>query len=172
MPATETTGATYQLHDGERVTVVRQTPDLLEVEAEWAPSATKPLAHVHPLQDERFAIHQGELTVDLGGARHVLHAGDTLDVPRGTTHRMFNSGDTPCRATWQVRPALRTAAFWQAVHEARATRPTDAHGMLTPVAAAPILRRYRDEFRMALPGPAERAGLAALAVIARLRGFR
>jgi mannose-6-phosphate isomerase-like protein (cupin superfamily) len=159
---------TYQLHDGERLTLRGRTPELLEVEAEWGPSATKPLPHRHPGQDERFVVHEGELTVDLDGTRRVLHAGDELEVPRGRAHRMWNSGAGPCRATWQVRPALRTEEFWEAVHIARQTKPTDAHGMLTPVAAAPILRTFRDEFRLAWPEPVQAPALLALSAIARL----
>ena len=163
--------ATYELHDAERVTVRRHTPEVLEVAAEWAAGEHPPLPHLHPHQDERFEVHEGELTVDLDGKRHVLRPGDTLDVPRGTRHRMFNSGGSTARATWQVMPAGRTAEFWAAIHEARKTKPTDAHGMLTPPAAAPILREYRDVFRLGLPDAVARPALAALSAVARLRGI-
>ncbi|MDX6727366.1 MAG: hypothetical protein QOK49_2171, partial [Baekduia sp.] len=79
---------TYVLHDAERVTVRSHTPELLEVEAEWGAGEHRPLAHVHGAQDERFVLHEGELTVDLGGERHTLRPGDALEVPRGTPHRM------------------------------------------------------------------------------------
>ena len=171
MPDAETPSTTtYELHDGERVTVRRHAPEVLEVEAEWAPAAAKPLPHLHPAQDERFEILEGELTIDLDGTRHVLRAGDGLDVPRATKHRMWNSGDAVARATWRTMPAGRTAGFWQAVHEARKTKPTDAHGMLTPPAAAPILRAYRDTFRLALPDAVARPALLALSAVGRLRG--
>jgi hypothetical protein len=144
----------------------------LEVGAEWGAAEHRPLAHVHGAQDERFVLHEGELTVDLDGERHTLRPGDALEVPRGTPHRMWNSGATPARATWQTRPALRTADFWRAVHDARAAgRPTDAHGMLTPVAAAPLLREFRTEFRLALPAPVGRAALAILGLAARVKGY-
>jgi quercetin dioxygenase-like cupin family protein len=163
---------TYELHGAERVTVREHTPELLEVAVEWDPGDHRPLPHVHAAQDERFVIEDGELTADLDGTRHTLRAGDTLDVPRGTKHRMWNSGTVAVHATWQVRPALRTAEFWSQMHEARKVRPTDAHGMLTPVAAAPLLNRYRTEFRLALPAPVERAALTVLGLAARLKGYR
>ncbi|MEA2305422.1 MAG: hypothetical protein QOH43_2702 [Solirubrobacteraceae bacterium] len=168
MLATET----YDLHDAEHVTIVRHTPDLLEVEVTWDPGDHHPLAHVHDAQDERFAIHDGELTVVLDGIRRTLHAGETLDIPRGTPHTMWNTGATPARAGWQTRPALRTAEFWAELHAARQTRPTDAHGLLTPVAAAPLLREYRSEFRLALPRPLGRAALFVLSLAARVKGYR
>ena len=43
--------------------------------------------------------------------------------------------------------------------------------MLTPLAAAPILREYRDVFRLAVGGPAGGPALAALALAARVRGY-
>ncbi|MCW3023488.1 MAG: hypothetical protein JWR30_2810 [Conexibacter sp.] len=164
-------GDTYELHDHERVAVTALTPELLEVEAEWGAAEHRPLAHVHAAQDERFVVHEGELTIDAGGQRRTLRAGDTADVARGTPHRMWNSGTTPARATWQIRPALRTADFWTAVDAARRTRPTDAHGMLTPVAAAPLLHEYRTEFALALPAPVRAPAMTALRVAARLRGY-
>src|SRR5436190_10294802 len=113
-------GDLFQLHDGEKVTVVKSAADtrgdLLEVEAEWTPASHKPLAHFHPKQDERFEVHEGQLTVKLDGERRVLRAGDTLDVPRGAVHAMWNSGSTPARASWQVRPALGTEDFFANVH--------------------------------------------------------
>jgi hypothetical protein len=85
---------------------------------------------------------------------------------------MWNSGDVPVRATWQTRPALRTAEFWRAMTAARATRPTGKGGVLTPVAAAPLLRKYRAEFQLALPAALERPALAVLGAAARIKGYK
>jgi mannose-6-phosphate isomerase-like protein (cupin superfamily) len=162
----------FQLHDSERLTVVTDTPELLEVAAEWGPVEHRPPAHLHPSQDERFVVAEGELTAEIAGERRVLHAGDVLEIPRGTPHRMWNSGSGPARASWQTRPALRTAQFWRAMDDARRTRPTKHGGILTPVAVAPLLRKYRPEFQLALPAPLERTALAVLGLAARVRGYR
>jgi hypothetical protein len=162
-------GDTYILHDGERVTVRVAEPGLLEVDAEWTTLPHKPPVHRHPAQDERFEVREGELTVKLDGRAHVLRAGDVLDVPRGSLHSMWNSGDVACRAAWQVRPALRTEGFFRAVHEAREAGRGDEHGMLTPLSAAPILREYHEEFALSMPAPVRRVALAVLAAVARVR---
>src|SRR4051794_38814883 len=96
---------TFELHDGERLTVVSHTPECLRVEGEWAPGGPAPLPHLHPHQDERFTVLEGRLDVEIGGARRVLCAGDVLDIPRGTSHRMHNAGDVPAKATWETMPA-------------------------------------------------------------------
>jgi glyoxylate utilization-related uncharacterized protein len=87
---------------------------------------------------EHFEVLEGELTVELDGRQRVLAAGDAIDVPRGTVHRMWNSGGVTARATWQVRPALRTAEMF-----------AELDGGLNPAKAAKVLWRYRNEFRLA-----------------------
>jgi mannose-6-phosphate isomerase-like protein (cupin superfamily) len=168
-------GDVFTLHDGERVTVRTAAADshgaLLEVAAEWAPVEHRPPVHFHPDQDERFEVTAGELTVEIEGEVHVLGAGDALDVPRGAVHKMWASGKTTTHASWQVRPALRTEDFFEAVHELRASGHHGKGGMLTPLGAGVILREYRDEFRMPLPAPLQRPVLGLLAGLARLRGY-
>ncbi|HKR98851.1 MAG TPA: cupin domain-containing protein [Candidatus Dormibacteraeota bacterium] len=168
-------GDTFQLHDGEKVTVVTPSADsggeLLEVSAEWTPASHKPLVHSHPKQDEHFEILEGELTVKLDGERHVLKAGDSFDVPRGTKHSMWNSGSVPTRATWQVRPALGTEDFWANVHSQRAAGHTGKGGMINMPAAAVVLSEFPDEFEPEIPGAVRKPAFAVLRVWARLRGY-
>jgi mannose-6-phosphate isomerase-like protein (cupin superfamily) len=166
------TGDTYTLHDGEQVTVTASTAELLALDAAWAPLDLKPFEHVHPNQDERFHVHAGELTIALGGREHALRAGQSLEVPRGTTHAMWNSGEVPARATWEVRPALRTESFFRSVHELRAAGHAGRHGMITPLAAGAVLRAFRHELRLPVPRPLGGAVVLLLGALGRLRGYR
>jgi mannose-6-phosphate isomerase-like protein (cupin superfamily) len=163
---------TFQLTGSERLTVTIDTPELLEVEAAWEAGSKAPPPHLHPSQDERFVIHEGALTVELDGETRTVRAGETLDIPKGTSHRMWNAGAQTAKATWQTMPALRTADFWRAMDAARRTRPTNADGVLTAVAAAPILKRHRAEFQLAVPAPLEKAALAVLGAAARFKGYK
>ena len=163
---------TLQLTGHESVTVTVDTFELLEVEASWDAGAKAPPAHLHPSQDEAFLVLEGELTVEVDGDTRTLEAGDTLEIPKGTAHRMWNSGATTARATWQTVPAQRTLDFWRAMDAARRTRPTGKGGVLTPVAVAPILKRHRAEFQLALPAPLERTALAVLGTAARIKGYK
>jgi quercetin dioxygenase-like cupin family protein len=96
--------------------VVASSAEALELEAEWIPGGSPPIAHRHPGQDERFAVLEGELTVRLEGAEpRTLTAGDALEIPRGTVHAMWNAGDGPARATWRVSPALRTEEMFRTI---------------------------------------------------------
>jgi mannose-6-phosphate isomerase-like protein (cupin superfamily) len=139
-------GDVISLTDHEHLTVSVLTPDLLEVEAVWDPSGgdQQPLAHRHPNQDEHFVVHEGELAARIDGIERVLRAGDAVDVPRGTTHAMWNAGDGPARATWQVRPALRTAEMWATLDGLRRA----AGRMPTPEEGAQFLQEYAPEFEL------------------------
>jgi mannose-6-phosphate isomerase-like protein (cupin superfamily) len=113
-------GDTYSLGATEHLTLTTVTPALLALEATWEPSAEhRPLAHRHPHQDERFVVHAGALTAVVDGVERVLRAGDTLDVPRGAAHSMHNAGAVEARATWEVRPALRTAEFFERLYSGK-----------------------------------------------------
>lgn len=165
----------YELHDGEAVTVAVPAEatggELLEVEAEWAPIEAKPFVHLHPEQDERFEVTAGELSVEVDGELQVARAGEAIDVPRGSVHRMWNSGSTTTRARWQVRPALETESFFRRVHELRAAGRSGPGGMPTPLGGALIMREFRREVRAPLPLGLDRPAFALLAAVARLRGY-
>jgi len=139
-------GDVVALTDHEHMTFTVLTGDLLEVAAQWVPSdePVVPLAHRHPGQDEHFVIHEGELTARIDGVERVLRAGDAVDVPRGTTHAMWNASGAPVRATWQVRPALRTAEMWSTLDGLR----RDAGRMPTPEEGAAFLAEYAPEFEL------------------------
>jgi mannose-6-phosphate isomerase-like protein (cupin superfamily) len=138
-------GDVVSLGGHERLTITHLADDLLEVAAEWDPAsdAQRPLAHRHPNQDEHFVVHEGELTAAIDGVERVLRAGDTLDVPAGTTHAMWNTAAGPTRATWQVRPALRTAEMWASMSELRGGGRTP-----TPEEGQAFLQRYAAEFEL------------------------
>src|SRR4051812_1416394 len=98
---------TYELGSHERVTVVRQTPELLELEATYDPGGSAPPAHFHPGQDEHFEVLSGSVRVRTSDAgERELAAGETIDVPRGTVHQFWNGGSETAVVRWQVRPAL------------------------------------------------------------------
>lgn len=162
---------TYSLHGGERVTVRERTDALLAMEAEWDPEETRPPAHFHPHQDERFEVLEGELTVQVKGKTRVLREGETVEVPRRAAHRMWNASDRPARARWEVRPALRTEEMFAAIDRSRSYRAHPKGGGMTVLGAAPVLNEFRDEFRLTAPALVMRPVFALLAVVARTRGY-
>lgn len=121
--------------------VVARTAEALDVESTWTAGGSAPRTHWHPRQDERFEVLEGELTVELGGGPpRVLRAGDTLDVPARTAHRMWNAGSAPVRATWRVTPALRTEEMFRYIDRG-----------MSPLRGLRMLWTFRREFRLGSP---------------------
>ena len=101
----------------------------------------------------------------------MLRAGDSLEVPRGAKHAMWNGGSVSARATWQVRPALGTEDFFANVHTQRAAGHTGKGGMINMPAAALVLSEFPDEFVPDIPGAVRAPAFALLRAWARLRGY-
>ena len=165
-PMAETT---YTLTPHETVTVKRSEPEVLEVEAEYGPSGKPPPPHLHPAQDEHFEVLAGELTARLdGGPERKLHAGETIDIPRGTKHQMWNSAAAEARVRWETKPAGRTEEWFRSVdglvREAGGKQPS-------PLAFAPLIDEYRDVFRLATPLPdaVVAPAMKVLGAVGRLR---
>jgi quercetin dioxygenase-like cupin family protein len=87
---------------------------LLEMEATYGGAAGMPPEHLHPGQDEHFEVLEGQVRAIVGGEERTYEAGDAFEVPAGTPHQMAAEG--PARMRWQVRPALRTAEFFERLY--------------------------------------------------------
>src|SRR3954464_12321484 len=93
--------------NGFLLRILTLEPDLLEMEAHYRGDAPLAQAHYHPQQDEHFEVIEGTIHAVIDGVDRRYGAGETFDVPAGTSHQM--AADGPTRMRWQVRPALRTA---------------------------------------------------------------
>src|SRR4051812_50125944 len=83
----------------------------LVLDAEWGPGGSPPPAHFHPTQDETFEIHEGRLVAKVDGEERELAAGDTLEIPHGTAHAMWNLDPAvPARGMWRGERPGRAAA--------------------------------------------------------------
>lgn len=104
--------------DGFRLLLVRTGAEtggeLLEMEATYGGTGGLPPEHLHPRQAERFEVLEGAVRTIVDGEERRYERGETFDVPAGTPHQM--AGDGPARVRWEVRPALRTAEFFERLH--------------------------------------------------------
>ncbi len=147
--------------------------ELLEMEATYQPGSVEPLEHFHPQQEEHFEVVSGKLRARVGGEERSLGAGDTLEIPRGTVHAMWNEGDAEARVIWQTRPALRTEDFMVTVGRLAREGKLTAKGVGNPLLGAALMQEFRDEFRPTSPPPALQAvAFPLLAAMARLLGQR
>jgi mannose-6-phosphate isomerase-like protein (cupin superfamily) len=167
-----TADRTLRITPGESVTVRRSDDDLLEIVGEWAPSGNPPPKHYHPSQSEHFEVLEGTLRTRVDGVERDLRAGETLDIPPRAVHQMWNPGSELSRALWQTRPRGRTEQWFTDIDALYREGRVGKNGPPGPLAFGVLLTEYRDVFRLAVPAePVVRAGLSALAVVGRARGY-
>jgi quercetin dioxygenase-like cupin family protein len=155
----------------ETVTVRSSTERALEVEGEWAPAGKAPPKHFHPAQHEHFEVLAGNLTARVEGVERVLGPGDTIEIPSGAVHQLWNAGDVPARAVWRTSPGGRTEQWFRAIDALHRGGRVGADGMPGPLAFGVMLTEYRDVFRLAGPDLITRPVLATLGAIGRARGY-
>jgi mannose-6-phosphate isomerase-like protein (cupin superfamily) len=98
-------------HNGFRLKLVRITEDLLVMEGSYSGEGGLPPEHYHPRQDEHFEVREGAVRAVIDGQERRYAAGESFDVPAGTPHQM--AGDGAARVHWEIRPALKTAEFFE-----------------------------------------------------------
>ena len=63
---------TLKITPTESVTVRENTPEMLEVEANYAPAGKQRPKHYHPSQDEHFEVLEGSIRVRAGDDERTL----------------------------------------------------------------------------------------------------
>ena len=160
---------------GERIQFLRTAQDtdgeLLEFELQLTPDGKVPGAHVHPEQEERFHVLEGEMTFRLAARKIVAGPGETVIVPAGRVHKFANKSGAPVKARVEVVPALDMEQLFETTVELALEGNTNRKGMPKPLHLALFVRRYEREVRAPFPpAPVVNALLAPLAAIARKRG--
>jgi mannose-6-phosphate isomerase-like protein (cupin superfamily) len=117
--------------------IVGIEPEALEMEASYRGDGPMPPMHLHPRQTERFEVLDGTMLTVIGGVERSYESGDVFEVPAGTPHQM--RADGPARLRWEVRPALRTAEFFERMYTAP---PSGAEE------GAAFLEEFSNEFRL------------------------
>ena|SRR5438034_763697 len=113
--------------------------ELLEMEATYPGDGSMPPMHLHPNQAEHFEILEGSMHTVIDGEERVYESGESFEVPAATPHQMGT--DQPTRMRWEVRPALRTAEFFERLYG-------DGGGSAKELGEQ-FFAEFGDEFRLA-----------------------
>ncbi len=81
------------------------------------PAETFVPPHVHPTQDEWICMLEGELEVEFGENRHVARAGDTVRMPMGVAHGIFNRSGATARCIFGVAPSRKLFELFGKLHD-------------------------------------------------------
>ncbi len=160
---------------GERIVFNRTAADTdgeyLEIELHLAPDGQVPGMHVHPEQEERFEVLEGRMRFRMGLRTIDAGPGDEVTVPAGKAHKFTNAGDETAVARVTVTPALEMERLFETAAELAEDGRVLKSGLPKPLDLALFGREFRREVRGPFsPGWVQRASLAPLAALARMRG--
>jgi len=159
---------------GERIVIhtsAAQTGGaLLAFDLFLPPGGHVPARHVHPMQEEKFTIVDGELCFQLGRRTVLATRGQTVLIPRGKAHWFGNKGAQVAHARVEVRPALRMEELLATTETlARSSRLCGTRLPSLPHLAAVLLEFHRELAVPVVPAAVVRIVLRPLAWFSRRR---
>jgi quercetin dioxygenase-like cupin family protein len=148
--------------------------ELLAFDLALRPGGAVPVAHVHPIQTERFEVIEGQMRFRLGLRTRLAGPGDVVEVAPGVTHAFANAGDEEARLHVEVRPALAMEQMLaEVVALAEAGRMTERGLPRNLLDLAVLARKYDQEAHAPLLSVGvQRMLLAPLVFSARRRFSR
>jgi len=130
--------------------------------------------HIHPGQEERFTIVAGEAHFTVAGKEATAKAGETIVVPAGVRHSEGNLGSVEIAGVVELRPALRTKEFHEAVAGLVADGRTTPRGApKNPLQLGATFWHFRHESRVTSPPIwIQNLMLPTLAMLAKVLGVK
>lgn len=129
--------------------------------------------HRHPGIVERFTVLEGELSVKRDGRESVLHQGESAVIEPGVWHDWWNASERDSRLRVEVTPGERFVFMIETLFGLAQLGHTNSKGMPHPLQLALFATEFSDVIVFRSPPPLlQRAIFAALAPIARSRGYR
>ena len=72
-----------------------------------------PRDHVHTQQEERVEVLEGTVRCRVAGVEHVLGRGETITIPPGVPHAVWNEDRSGSRSIGEYRPAMNAGAMFR-----------------------------------------------------------
>jgi len=133
---------------GTRVEFLRTADEtggeVLEMEVTGHPRGFLSQRHIHPAQTERLEMVSGAMKVSMNGHEHVVHEGESIEVPPGTPHTQTPVGGGPGRIRIEVRPARNTQEFLERLAELCSAGKIGRRGFPQPLAGAELILEHAD----------------------------
>jgi len=163
---------------GERV-VFKETAKetagrLLRFDFFLSQGAAQPSSHRHMEQESRFKVASGELGARLGGGKpRIYRPGETLIVPAGTHHLIWNAGKDETRAHVEIEPAGNFEQFLETIFGLMRDGRLHGNGPIPrPYLHSALLASANQIYISGVPVLLQRPAIWLMARLAKLRGYR
>jgi quercetin dioxygenase-like cupin family protein len=159
---------------GEQITFRKTSADTngeyVEIDLVLAADGEVPGTHIHPLQEEKFEVLEGQMKFRYGFRKIVAEAGQTVVVPAGKVHNFANAGDGDAKVRVTITPALKMEKLFETTVRLAEEGRTNKKGMPKPLDLALFVEEFKDEAQAPFP-PASvvRVLMAPLRAMARRR---
>ena len=162
---------------GERIlfrkTSYETNGEFVLIETWVRPGGNVATAHVHPTQEERFAVLSGTVGFRRGRERFLAGPGERLTVPSGTAHKFWNAGEDEAHFLCEVRPAQQFEHLIETMFSLALDGKTNKKGMPNPLRLAVIAKHHIDDVQLPIvPRWMQKTALAMGAPIGRVFGYR
>lgn len=160
---------------GEKITWLETAQDsqgrVLRFDFQVRPQGKLPVRHLHPNQDETFAMQAGTLKVEVNGKVSHLQPGESLTIAKGVPHQWWNDGDQAAQLTVTFTPALNTETFLEQFFGLCNSGKTQADGTPTFLQLMAMVNEY-ELYIAGPPVPIQKLMGVVLGGIARLAGLK
>ena len=162
---------------GERI-LFRKTSretngEMVLIETWVQPGGTVAAAHVHPSQEERFAVLSGRVGFKRGREHLVAGPSELVTIPAGTSHKFWNAGEDEAHFLCEIRPAQQFEQLLETMFSLAADGKTNRKGMPSPLRLAVIANHHIDDVQLPIvPRWMQKTALALGAPLGRLLGYR
>ena len=127
--------------------------------------------HIHLKQEEIFEVTMGTIRFRIHGKEADVVVGQSVVVPAGTPHTLWNASDEEVAMSVCVRPALNAETAFEILFGLARDGKTNKHGLPNIFQMAVIVADYQDIIKVLVPPPV-RGLLKLLTPPARLLGYR
>jgi uncharacterized protein YndB with AHSA1/START domain/mannose-6-phosphate isomerase-like protein (cupin superfamily) len=136
---------------GVRVEVRRADEEQFEFDVIGRARGLIAAEHVHVHASERHEVIEGAMKLKLGRVEHILHAGQSMEVPAGTPHTQLPHGDGEGRVRVTLRPGGSAGEFLERLAELSAGGGFNRFGFPKLVPGAKVIRDFGHDAHASKP---------------------
>ncbi len=108
----------------EKFQIISLNESICEFDWTIEPGGSVP-SHIHRYSDEYFQVYYGELTVQLNGQTKILKTGESLVIPKLTTHAVSNRSKDKIICRVSFKPPADQGKFFQILKYLKTRNPND-----------------------------------------------